>query len=116
LHEKGIRTGVVTATYPPIAKMQLKKIGFGFDEIFFMTKTFNDYVSKPNPVGILHCLNKFRVSRAEACYVGNALEDVLTAKNAGVLDVLIDRKEHDCSCVDASVKINSLRELLELVK
>jgi len=28
-------------------------------------------------------------------YVGNADEDILTARNAGVFDVLIDRKEHE---------------------
>ena len=39
---------------------------------------------KPNPAGILACLEKFGVSHARALFVGDSSIDVATARNAGV--------------------------------
>ena len=39
---------------------------------------------KPNPAGILACLEKFGVSPARALFVGDSSIDVATARNAGV--------------------------------
>jgi phosphoglycolate phosphatase len=39
---------------------------------------------KPDPVGVQHCLARFRVAPARALFVGDSDLDAATARNAGV--------------------------------
>jgi len=41
-------------------------------------------VKKPNPAGIDHCLQLFKVPRERALFVGDSSIDVATARNAGI--------------------------------
>jgi phosphoglycolate phosphatase len=41
-------------------------------------------VKKPNPAGIEHCLEQFKVSKDRALFVGDSSIDVATARNAGI--------------------------------
>lgn len=41
-------------------------------------------VKKPNPAGIEHCLEQFKVAKERALFVGDSSIDVATARNAGI--------------------------------
>jgi phosphoglycolate phosphatase-like HAD superfamily hydrolase len=56
-----------------------------------------------------------RVKNTEAIYIGNGEEDIKTAKNANVLDVLLIRGEYEFQNVNPSIKINSLYDLREIL-
>ena len=75
----------------------------------------NGIQPKPHPHGLESCLELLRVDKSKAVYVGNADEDVATAKNAQVYDVLLVRGEHDFPDVNPSLRIHSLYELRQLL-
>lgn len=66
---------------------------------------------KPHPQGLEECLKGMKIQKDKAIYVGNADEDIQTAKNAQVFDVLLDRGEHKFPEINPSLKIYSLYEL-----
>jgi phosphoglycolate phosphatase len=39
---------------------------------------------KPDPLGVQHCLARFRIAPARALFVGDSETDIATARNAGV--------------------------------
>ena len=65
---------------------------------------------KPHPEGLEKCLNALGAKKQESLFIGNAEEDVLTAKNAGILDVFLRRGEYDFKLdkIRPSVIIDSL--------
>jgi len=83
LRAKGVKLAVVTnkeSRYTQVV-MQAHQLGELFDEVVsgdtFATK-------KPDPVGVLHCLTRFDVTRERTLFVGDSSIDVATARNAGV--------------------------------
>ena len=113
LKERGYRLGVVTGGSPHVKDVNVNLLG---NQLFDAVVCANPFAlplfrSKPDPAGLLYCLQQLGVSPAEALYVGNGDEDVLAAQNAGVLDVLILRGEHEPPKVNASLRIQKLYEL-----
>ncbi|MBD3156153.1 MAG: HAD hydrolase-like protein [Candidatus Aenigmarchaeota archaeon] len=115
LQKNGFKMGIVTGALPEIAELLVENLGgIKFNNVI----TANNQSSlrpKPFPDGIEESLKFLKVKKTEAIYVGNADEDVLAAKNAGVYDVLIDRNEHIFIESTPSLKINSLFELKNLL-
>lgn len=116
LKRKGYKIGVVTGGSPHVMAVNIDRLGRDY---------FNAVVSanpnaqpslppKPDPTGLICCLEQLAVSPKEAFFVGNGEEDIGTAKNAGVFDVLILRGEHEPPKVNPSMKITSLYELRTL--
>jgi HAD superfamily hydrolase (TIGR01549 family) len=111
LKEQRYKTGIVTGSPRHIASAEIKLLGEdNFDEVVFAHHS-NGILPKPNPHGLEKCMELLGVSKEESIYVGNSDEDIFASRNAGVLDVLIMRGEHDFSFVNPSGKINSLYEL-----
>ncbi|MBI5229024.1 HAD-IA family hydrolase [Candidatus Micrarchaeota archaeon] len=110
---KGLKLGVVTQAPSRIAGMELKKIPVEFDSIVLMD-SLDRYRFKPDPAGVHRCLRELGIGVEEAVYVGNSEEDYLTSKNAGIRFILLDRGEHEASCVEAE-KVKSLYELWGLL-
>ncbi|RLJ00944.1 MAG: hypothetical protein DRP11_05225 [Candidatus Aenigmatarchaeota archaeon] len=118
IKENGYRTGIVTGAPPEIAKMELELLGpENFDAVIVTTVSEN-VKSKPHPHGIELCLKSLSTDKGEAVYIGNSDEDVLAAKNAGVLDVFINRNEHpfDLNRLKPSLVIETLYELEQRFK
>jgi phosphoglycolate phosphatase len=83
LRAQGVKLAVVTnkeSRYTQVV-LNVHQLGPMFDEVVsgdtFATK-------KPDPVGVLHCLEKFGVARERALFVGDSSIDAATARNAGV--------------------------------
>ena len=86
-----------------------------FDAVI-VAQTSNGFKPKPHPHGLEECLNLLGVQKSEAIYVGNADEDVNTAKNAQVFDVLLIRGEYEFPDANPSLKIHSLYDLREILE
>ncbi len=116
LKQKGFKIGIVTGALSNIAHVEINMLGKeNFDEIIITLKE-NGVEYKPHPQGLLECLNKLGVKKEEAIYVGNSDEDVLTAKNAEVFDVLLNRGEHIFPEINPTLTIKSLYELRKLLR
>ena len=115
LRMHGIKTGIVTGAPVRVASLEIDIIGKeNFDGIVFARQS-NGIRPKPDPHGIEECLNHLTVQKDETVYVGNSDEDLMTAKNAQVFDVLLFRGEHKFPETQSSLTIYSLYELRELL-
>jgi len=70
---------------------------------------------KPHPDMVFKALRDVRVSPRDALLVGDSVNDVISAKKAGVIAVLIDRYGNRES-VGEDFKIRNLKELLKLIE
>lgn len=68
---------------------------------------------KPAIGNILKAVKEFNIDLSHSYFVGDTAIDIQTAKNAGIKSILIKDKENDLS---ADYKINSLMEILEVIK
>ena len=60
-------------------------------------------------------MSRIKTKPEETAYIGNGDEDILTARNAKVLDIIVDRKEYRLK-EKPSLKIESLQELEKAIK
>jgi phosphoglycolate phosphatase-like HAD superfamily hydrolase len=115
IRDKGYKTGIVTGAPPHIASLEIGMLGGeNFDAVVIASSRMG-IIPKPHPHGIEECLSMLEISNNEAMYVGNAEEDVISAKNANVYDVLLLRGEHEFPDIDPSLTIHSLYELREIL-
>ncbi len=113
LKVRGYKTGIVSGVMRAIAEHERGLIGHEHFDITVLARTSEGSMPKPHPHGLVECLKMLGVQPQNSIYVGNAEEDVLMARAAGVHDVLIDRDEHTHK-TEASMVIRSLYELSSL--
>jgi HAD superfamily hydrolase (TIGR01549 family) len=113
LEEKGHRFGIVTSSPPDIALEEIKLLPIDISNVVLPSK---DLKSKPAPDGILKCMKEMDALSENTMYVGNGIEDVLAAKNARVVDVLIKRPECPPVNVEPSYSIDNLYQLREVIR
>ena len=111
IRKKGLKTGIVTSSPVRIISFQTEMLGKENFDTIVRAQLSSGIKPKPDPHGILECLKILGVKSSEAIFVGNGDEDILTARAAGVLDVLIDRGGHNLIKETPSLKIKSLYEL-----
>jgi len=109
LKKKGLKLAIHTGAPPYTANKEIAMLPEVFDAVLIADPTGNTK-SKPAPDGVFAALKSLDVDIKDAIYVGNSDEDLLTAKNAGIFSVLIDRKEHP-HAIKPDAKIESLYEL-----
>ena len=105
--------GIVTSNNVPHVRDILRK--FDMQKDFFTVLVGNREAPnpKPSPEPILKALEmiNYKGDKKDVCYVGDSLNDCLSAVNAGVVLILLDR---DDEYKDAPYQtIKSLKELLE---
>ena len=105
--------GIVTSNNVPHVRDVLKK--FDMQKDFFAVLVGNREAPnpKPSPEPILKALEMigYKGDKKDVCYVGDSLNDCLSAVNAGIVPILLDR---DNEYVDAPYqRIKSLKELLD---
>ncbi len=90
LKRRGFKLGVVTSSEQEHAEIMLNffNIAKYFDVI---QGRVNDLKPKPNPDMILHVLDKLKVSKTDAFFVGDTLYDCLASASAGVKFILVTR-------------------------
>jgi len=66
---------------------------------------------KPDPKGLLFCVEKMGLSPDEVVYIGDSTNDIIAANNAGMDSVRINRGEHEIY-IEPQREIKSLYELL----
>ena len=105
--------GIVTSNNVPHVSDILRK--FDMQKDFFTVLVGNREAPnpKPSPEPILKALEmiNYKGDKKDVCYVGDSLNDCLSAVNAGVVPILLDR---DDEYKDAPYQtIKSLKELLD---
>ncbi len=117
LKQEGFKLGTVTGGSPHVMNVNLDILGRHYFDVFVSANPFAKppLPPKPDPTGLYRCLEELEVQPNEAFYVGNGEEDVGAAQNAGVLDILILRGEHQPPEVNASMRIKTLYELRTLL-
>ena len=115
LRKNGFKTAVVTGAPLKIASFEIGMIGEKNFDAIVIANSKNGIKPKPHPHGIQECLNLLGIPENKAIFVGNSDEDVMSAKNAKVFDVFIDRKEHQFPEITPSLTISSLYELRQLL-
>ncbi|MGB9828081.1 MAG: HAD family hydrolase [Thermosphaera sp.] len=90
LKRRGFKLAVVTSSEQEHAEIMLDYIGISkyFDII---QGRVNDLRPKPSPDMIIHVLDKLKVAKTEAFFVGDTLYDCIASVNAGVKFLLIMR-------------------------
>jgi HAD superfamily hydrolase (TIGR01549 family) len=115
LKEKGIKLALLTGARHEIAHAEVDLLNRSVFEFVLIADPNGDVPSKPHPLGVEKCLEKLGIDKKNAIYVGNSDEDLLTAKNAGMFLVLIDRNEHKHDLLP-DMKITTLNELDKIIK
>ncbi len=109
LRQKGIILAILTGSGREMSEKKLRLLDIDFD-VVVNAHLFTEIKGKPHPEGALECLRLLKVAKEQTIYVGNSDEDILTARNAGIFSVLIDRKEHKHD-LKPDMRIESLYEL-----
>jgi len=112
LHKDEIKLAILTGAPPGTAEFEIAMLPDVFDAIVIADPN-GDVSSKPDPEGVHEGLRQLGTDIHETVYIGNSDEDILTAKNAGIYSVLIDRGEHSHSLKPDKV-IKSLYEIANL--
>lgn len=112
LKEKGMKLGIVTGSPRHILEMELAFIGKGLFDSIVPSRFEHGSFPKPNPHALEKCISELGLEKKEVAFAGNSEEDILTAKNADVYSILVDRKEHSFKySKKPDLTIASLKEL-----
>ncbi len=115
LKRAGYKTGIVTGAPLHIAELEINMLERENYDAIVVAHCLNGFTPKPHPQGLEECISLLETTKDKAIYVGNADEDVMTARNAQVFDVLIDRKEHEFPDISPSLTIYSLYDLRDFL-
>ena len=105
--------GIVTSNNVKHVRDVLKK--FDMQKDFFKVLVGNQEAPnpKPSPEPILKALEMigFKGNKKDVCYVGDSINDCLSAISAGITPILLDRNDEYLEA--PYLRIKSLRELLD---
>lgn len=117
LKEIGYKTGIVTGSPEHIVDLEVGMLGKEHFDSVVVARNSAGIMPKPHPHGLEKCIKSLNIQKHESLFVGNAEEDILTAKNAGVSDVFLERGEYkfEFGGIKPSTRINSLYKLRYLL-
>ncbi len=108
---KVVRQGIVTASPRDKALRSVEKLGPHYFGSVISAHFQEGVAHKPDPEGLVICMQQLGLSPERVLYVGDTGEDILTARNAGTTSCLIERGSYSVS-IEPDVRIKSLRELV----
>jgi HAD superfamily hydrolase (TIGR01509 family) len=112
LRERGIHVGVLTRNRKCNALAIARKHGLQFDVIVGR----EDGPVKPDAFGVLHLCRHFGVEPGETLLVGDYLYDMLCARAAGAISVLIANHPGASAFAEhADFEVQDLREILQII-
>jgi len=114
LNENRLRTGIVTSAPTHIIKLELSLLDHEFGSVV-RAKLADGVKQKPDPDGLIKCMDALGINSSNALYIGNSKEDMEMARNAQVYGVFVERGEYDFGKIEADLTITSLEALRELI-
>jgi HAD superfamily hydrolase (TIGR01509 family) len=112
LRQKGISIGILTRNKRCNAEAIARKHNLTFGAIVDR----EDGPVKPDAFGVLRLCEQFSTTPAETLVVGDYLFDILSAKAAGAVAVLLNsHKESDRFAAHADFTITSLDKILDII-
>ncbi len=114
LNKNGLRTGIVTSAPTHIIKLELSLLDHEFGSVV-RAKLADGVKQKPDPEGLIKCMDDLGVNSSNTLYIGNSKEDMEMARNAQVYGVFVERREYDFGEIEADLTITSLEALRELI-
>ena len=112
LRARGIRVGILTRNRKDNAWAVARKHGLQFDAVVGR----EDGPVKPDAFGVLHLCHQFAVAPTEAAIVGDYLFDLLCARAAGAIPILMANHERAPEFArHADFTVTKLTELLAIV-
>lgn len=113
LREAGIHIGILTRNKRSNALAIADKHGLIFDAVVGR----EDGPVKPDSFGVLHLCEQFGVKPEEALLVGDYLFDLLCAKSAGAVAVLLaNHKQAEQFIEHADFCVEEIGQILEIIK
>ncbi len=113
LRKAGISIGVLTRNTRENVLAIAEKHGLNFDSIVDR----DDGPVKPEAFGVLELCRRFKVKPQESLVVGDYLFDLLCAKAAGAISVLLaNHSKADEFAIHADFKIHKLTEILRIIE
>jgi len=112
LRRQGIFIGVLTRNTSDNTLAVARKHGLEFDAVVGR----DDGPVKPDSFGVLNLCKRFGVEPAETIVVGDYLFDMLCAKQAGAVAVLLANHKKACEFAEyADFKIEKIVQVLEII-
>ncbi|MBX4196072.1 HAD family hydrolase [Candidatus Pacearchaeota archaeon] len=115
LKKYNVKLGIITAAPATVADPEIELVGRNQFDVIIYAHSDNGVQDKPHPEGLLLALEKMKVNRNEAFYVGNSPEDIKLARNAGMVSFYIERGKHTFNGQTPTIKIHSLHALEKVV-
>jgi len=121
LRSRGIKTAVMTRSSREAAEVGLKKHGiYGYFDAIVTREDVPPDELKPNPGQLLRVITSLGVPPSKTLVVGDHGYDVLAAKAAGSLSVLVTSQEYGRMSFDVpsepDFRIERIKQLKELIK
>jgi HAD superfamily hydrolase (TIGR01549 family) len=112
---KIVKQGALTTSPLPKAELNLEIIGGNYlSHALVIANTTARFPSKPNPAGLIHCMEMLELDSERTLYVGNGNEDVGVAKNAGTKSCIVRRGEFQVTATP-DFWVDNLRELIKYI-
>ncbi|MHC4187132.1 MAG: HAD family hydrolase [Planctomycetota bacterium] len=112
LHQSGIHIGILTRNRRENAEAVASKHNLKFDSIVGR----NDGPVKPDSFGVLHLCRQFGVNPHQTMVVGDYLFDILCAKSAGAVAVLLKNHERaEEFAHHADFNIDSIDQIIQII-
>ena len=112
LRHQGIRVGVLTRNLRENALSVARKHGLEFDGIVGR----DDGPPKPDSFGVDHLCRQFNVLPGETLLVGDYLHDMLCARAAGAIGILLTNHEKNREFAEyASFTIENMGQIIQII-
>jgi len=115
LKNRGYKLGLLTGAPPDIMDLELKLLPDVFDITLVANPRYTDIRLKPDAHGLELMMQTFGCLPHQTIYVGNGNEDVEAAQAAGVLDIFINRQEHNYNGINPTITIDTLSTLKQFI-
>jgi len=112
LHGRGVLIGILTRNLRDNAVAVAKKHGLEFDAVVGR----EEGPAKPDPFGVLHLCERFGIMPQESLVVGDYLYDLLCAKSANAVAVLLkNHRKADEFVKHADFVIENISDLFKII-
>ena len=108
---EGYKLGIVTSASEEIAELEVGMIGRNIFDSVVVAHIKNGFLPKPNPEGIIKCLDFLGLKNNEAAFIGNSDEDIDAARNADIFGIHLDRREYKYKNLNPDLTVYSLYAL-----
>lgn len=116
LKEKGLLLAICTSARRKAAESVANLFGTEFFDKIEVCNQYERFAAKPCPDGLLYIVRFFGLKNEEAIFVGNADDDLLAGKNAGIETLIVDRKEYKFNFSFEPKIIQTLYEIFDHIR